>query len=336
MTGRRSTIGDVANLAGVSIATVSRVLNDGSASEEAQKKVLDAAELLGYATDSRSKDTTPSTSNRVGILLSHFTESYSTCLLDALIDNFSDLKYDVLICSTVGHEGREAKYLRELTQNNVDALVTMSLDQHKYLPGVDALRIPHVIITGDAGDSEMTSAVRTDDESGMTQAFEHLRSLGHERIAHITGDLRQISARERRDTYLALMADAGLADDELVVEGNYLRPSGRAGAEALLELDEPPTAIITGNDSQLLGALELLEERYIAIPRQISVVGFDDIPEMAKYIPPITSVAQPLDEVGRLVAEEVHSRVSERGPATTSTVPMNLMVRDSTGPVPTA
>ena len=334
MSERRSTIGDVANLAGVSIATVSRVLNDGSSSKETQKKVLDAAELLGYAPDARTREQgTASSRQRVGILLSH-KDSYTEGVLDAIITSLSDLKYDVLICSTVGREGNETKYLSELAHSNVDALITMSADQLKYLPGVDAVRIPHVIISGDAGESQMTSVIRTDDSRGMAEAYAHLRSLGHERIAHITGDLRQISAQVRSETYRELMANDGFETGDLIVEGDYRPAGGRRGAEKLLGLDDPPTAIITGNDNEMLGVLEFAKERDIHVPGELSLVSFDDIPEMANSVPAITTVAQALDEVGTTAAQEIHERITEKRSPTTITVPMQLIIRDSTGPVP--
>lgn len=334
MSARQSTIGDVAALAGVSIAVASRVLNDGPASDEASKKVIDAADLLGFDPDTTLKTGTRDQELRVGVLLSDFTEGYSIAILDTMLKRLANLGYDIVLCSAAAHEGWEAEYISEVARGKVDALITMSSQQLQAVRGIASVGIPLLNICGDAGNSESTSVIRTADDVGMTEAFTHLRSLGHVRIGHITGNLRQISARERLAKFEELMEADGLDTSGLIVEGNFLRPSGRDGAETLLALDDPPTAIITANDSQMLGLLDVFARLNIEVPRQISLIGFDDIPEMATCHPPITSVAQPLGEVGLLAAEEIHQRISEDTAPQTLTVPMELVVRESTGPAP--
>ena len=337
MAPKRSTIGDVAAVAGVSIATVSRVLNDGSSSEATRQKVLAAVELLGYTPDIRGKNLAQGRSQRVGVLISHLTESYVVGIVDSILQTLTTLGYDLMICSSRGREGYEAKYVRELSNGKVDALITVSSDQLRYLLPLNSSSVPHVILTGDAGGSisAMTSVIRTEDKEGMTSAVMHLRSLGHERIAHITGDLRQIAAHTRLATFQEVMAAEGCDTRGLIVEGDFLGPSGRAGAEKLLDRDDPPTAIITASDSQMVGVLDVVRKRGINVPGELSLVGFDNITEMGLSEPRISTVAQPLDKVGKLAAEEVHSRLTTDAPARTITIPMELIVRESTGPMPT-
>jgi LacI family transcriptional regulator len=137
-------------------------------------------------------------------------------------------------------------------------------------------------------------------------ATEHLLSLGHRRIGFIAGPTRLLCSRARLDGYRAALEGAGIpVDDALIVPGDFYHASGSTGASALLDLRKPPTAVFAASDQMALGAIEALRRRGLRVPEDMSVVGFDDLPEVRWLSPPLTTVRQPLTEMGKVAARTV-------------------------------
>jgi LacI family transcriptional regulator len=174
--------------------------------------------------------------------------------------------------------------------------------------------------------------------SGGLAATEHLLSLGHRRIGLIAGPPRLLCSRARLDGYRAALEGAGLTLDEaLVVPGDFHAESGFAGCEKLLDLPEPPTAVFAASDQMALGAIEALRRRGLRVPEDMSVVGFDDLPEVRWSAPPLTTVRQPLADMGKLAARTVLELARDERPDSPRVeLGTELVVRSSTAPPSTA
>ena len=171
-------------------------------------------------------------------------------------------------------------------------------------------RFPHVLI--DSEGSSMGPAIGCNNRQGAYDGASYLLSLGHRRIGFITGILTMGSSRSRLLGYRQALSDHGLAEDPaLVVEGDYQQPAGYAGAQALLALPEPPTAVFASNDVMAFGAMEAIREAGLRIPHDISVLGFDDIPQAAGVTPALTTVRQPLHEMGRQAVQMLLSYIKD-------------------------
>jgi LacI family transcriptional regulator len=184
------------------------------------------------------------------------------------------------------------------------------------------------------GGDEKAPAVAAANWQGAYKATEYLIELGHRRIGFITGAMDQICAQDRSAGYEAALADHGITfDPELVFEGDFFRPLGYAGARALLELSHPPTAIFASNDVSAFGVMEAVREHGLRIPDDVSIVGFDDIPQAAHVHPPLTTVRQPLEEMGRAATRMLLEHIQDPlHPPERVQLPTELVLRQSCCP----
>lgn len=331
----RITIRDVARLSGVSPATVSRVINGRpEVSEAVRQKVLQVAAEHGY-TATRSQPTSAVHSGLVGVTLPLIHHSYFSEILAGVSEALYENGIPLVLCPTLHEHDREVTLLQRLRYGTTDgAILILPEESHEELDGLREQGYPFVIVDPRLQPDESVPTVSASHLSGAREATEHLIKLGHRRIAAITGPRGWIATEERLRGYRGALGEAGIAPDPVLhVESDFNHDGGHRATAALLALPKPPTAIFAFNDMLAIGALQAARQHGLRIPEDISVVGFDDTSEASIVHPTLTTVRQPLAEMGRLaVAQLVRLLQSQRIEALQVELATRLVVRESTGP----
>jgi LacI family transcriptional regulator len=329
------TIVDVAHEAGVSYTTVSRVLNNkGSVKTETRERVLLAMTRLGYVVDQRARSLAGGHSQVIGLLVHDVVTSYIGEIIRGVDAEVASAQYDLLLYTTHRRKTKESAYVVTLTRGMADGLLlVLPRDPGAYLETLRQHRFPHVLIDHRGGDEE-APAVAAANWQGAYKATEYLVELGHRRIGFITGAMDQICAQDRLAGYETALADHEIAyDPKLVYEGDFFQPLGYAGASALLELPHPPTAIFASNDVSAFGVMEAVREHGLHIPDDVSIVGFDDIPQAAHVHPPLTTIRQPLEKMGRTATRMLLEHIKDPlHPPERVELPTELVLRQSCCP----
>lgn len=326
------TMRDVARHAGVSVATVSRVLNgSGPVGDATRERILDAAGALRYVPNGTARNLTTSVTETVGVLLPNLYGEFYSEVIRGVEGAVRARRYHTLLSSV--HDGLEelVAALRTLV-GRVDGLVVMSPDieadvlEANLPPG-----LPVVLLGAEVPGH---AAVTIDNEAGAAAMVRHLAGLGHRRIALVGGAAGNADAQARRAGYRRAVAEGALdADPALILEGDFTESSGHAAAHALLRLADRPTAVFAANDSMAIGALRAFREAGLDVPGDLALAGFDDIP-VAEYVTPaLTSVHVPIYEMGARAVEAVLDAVAapEADGAAPITLPTRLVVRESCG-----
>ncbi len=326
----RVTMQQVAAEAGVSVSTVSKVINGryGVASETIER-VTDVIERLGFEASLVARSLRNRRTNVIGVLVADF-EPFSTEVLKGAADAIRGSGYELVAYSAGGHVeehvGWERRYLSRVMGTLVDGavLVTPTVTDVQYDGPVVAVD-PH---TGRSGMPTVTAH----NLQGARLAVDHLLGLGHTRIGMVTGRPDLVSARLREQGYREAHAAAGIAVDEaLLAPGSFEPEPARVAARSLLTLPEPPTAVFAANDLSALATLEAAAELGVQVPDQLSVVGFDNIPESALAHPSLTTVQQPMRQMGREALAMLVSLIAGEDLMTTHlTLDTTLVVRGST------
>ena len=247
-----------------------------------------------------------------------------------------DQGYTVILCNTEGDPEKERLYVNVLRSKRVDGILFISAGVRPTLELDETC--PIVLVDRDLPGPKV-DLVTADNYEGGYLAAHHLVSLGHRRIACITGPEEIVPSGRRIAGYRRALEEAGLAyDPQLVEAGDFHAASGRAVTEKLLRLPDPPTAIFAFNDLMAVGAIQAAAEAGRSIPGDLALVGFDDI-ELASFLqPPLTTIRQPKQEMGRLAVELLLSRIHDRSqPPRRITLPVSLILRESSGaPAPQA
>ncbi|MEO7965647.1 MAG: LacI family DNA-binding transcriptional regulator [Gemmatimonadaceae bacterium] len=328
------TIKDVARRAGVSVATVSRVLNNsGPASPDAARRIREAAAELRYVPHGGARSLITAKSQTIGVLLPDIYGEFFSEVIRG-IDQTAQLHgYHILLSGS--HNGRpEIEAAMRAMRGRTDGIIAMSphLDARTLFENLPA-SVPVVLLSCAERDDEH-HVISIDNGQGAREMVHHLVSLGHRRIAIIQGAQGNYDATERLLGYRQALLDTGLSPDaSLEVPGDFTEAAGHRGSLALLEIEDPPTAIFCANDSMAIGALSALRERGLQVPRDMTVVGFDDIP-LARYMnPPLSSVHVPILEMGERAARRlIGALAGERSTAPRhERVPIRLVVRSSCG-----
>lgn len=328
---QRVTITDVARTAGVSVATVSKVINRryGVASSTSLR-VNEVIADLGYESSLVARSLRSHKTHVIGILVAEF-EPFSAEILKGAAAGLADTGYELLAYTGGRHSGGtgwERRYLSRLSGTLIDGAVLVT----PTVVEADA-DIPVVAIDPHAGPTGLPT-VDSDNFSGALLATQHLLSLGHRRIGFLGGRADLESSRLREDGYRKAHADAGVAvDPDLVRSGNYRKESTREPARELLTLPERPTAIFAANDLSAIGTLEVAHDLDIDVPGDLSVIGFDDIPESALTLPPLSTVHQPIQQMGS-AAIALLIRLMDGAPVEQNHIrlPTSLVRRGSTAP----
>lgn len=324
----RVTMDDVARQAGVSRALVSIVMRDArGASEETRQRVLAAAEQLGYRPDVRAQSLAGQRSRVIGVMFGVEAGAFNFDLLDGTYAA-AEAHGQNLIMAPLTRSRDEARAARSLQGFRFDALIMLSPPTRRPLL---AGRLPLAVV-GWQVDHPQVDVIRHDDEQGVRSAVAHLVALGHRDIAHIDGGDNAISD-SRRSAYLAAMHGHGLAEHAHVVSGGQTQLEGLAASRRLVDGRLRPTAVCAFNDDSAVAVINVLAQRGLSVPEDVSVVGYDDA-DVAKLSPvPLTTVVQRPYELGRLAVERVIARVDQTRIADREIVlPADLAVRASTAP----
>lgn len=334
----RTNLKQVARKAGVSPATVSRVLNDAMAVRGATRlKVEHAIRELGYqpsrvARRLRAQD---GSGKLIGLLVPDIQNPFYVEVVRGVEDRAFGRECGVLMCNFAQEEAKEHFCLDMMRYESVDGLIVAPAHprDEKVL---QLARSGFPIVCVDRGlEGADVDVVVVENRDGARSAVEHLIHLGHRRIAYVAG-MRQIpSTLERLAGYQDALAAAGLPFDESLVRfGDSKHESGRRLAAELLDLPERPTALFTGNNLITLGALETIHGRGLRIPQEVAIVGFDDMYWAISLNPPLTAVSQPGHEIGRRAADLLFQRIAEPDrPAARLVLKTTLMVRKSCGSI---
>lgn len=327
----RVTIRDVAARAGVSVATVSKVINHRyGVAAETFARVSAVIEELGYESSLVARSLRNHRTNVIGILVADL-EPFSTELLKGSADAIRDTGFELVVYSAGGrtsdHIGWERRYLSRLSGTLVDGavLVTPTVVDVNY-------GAPVVAVDPHAGPSELPTIV-SDNLRGAQLATEYLLELGHRRIAMLTGRPDLQSAQLREQGYRTALVAAGLSVDQSLIRlGAYDAEISARSARELLTAPDPPTAIFAANDISAIATIEVAGELGLRVPDDVSVVGFDNIPESALATPPLTTVEQPIRTIGRRAIELLIQLIrGEQDVDTQLTLQTSLVVRHSAG-----
>ena len=327
----RVKMADVARQAGVSVATVSKVVNGRyGVAQSTLDRVRQVISELGYEASLGASSLRSLRTNVVGILVAEF-EPFSTELLKGASDAIGATDYELLAYSAGGRRsdvGWERRYLSRLGGTLIDGAIIVT-------PTVVDTRsvIPVVAIDPHTGPSGVPS-VDSDNFAGGVIATEHLLRLGHRRIGHLAGRTDLESARLREAGFRSAMASAGLTVDEsLVVTGGYRQDTATQPARALLDRPDRPTAVFAANDLSAIRTVEVAKELGLSVPGDLSVIGFDNVPESALCDPPLTTVSQPLRDIGSRALQLLTDLLAEREAPTHLRLPTALVERASCRPL---
>jgi LacI family transcriptional regulator len=312
--GARTTLRDVARLAGVHPATASRALNEETRSlvnQETAQRVLRAAEEIGYRPNPIARGLKTNRSYTVGVLIPDLTNPLFPPILRGIEDRLEVAGYTSLIANTDNDPERELLDTQAMRARQVDGIIAATARRdHGLLDEVVAAGLDLVLVNRWLPDVPI-SAATADDRKGQRLAVDHLIGLGHRRIAHIAGPLDYSTGFDRHEGFLEAMRDAGLdSDPELVVVSEaFTESEGARLCGRLLERPREFTAIAAANDLLALGCLDTFAERRVECPGEVSVVGFNDMPFAARFQPPLTTIHIPHYEIGSAAAELMLERL---------------------------
>ena len=330
---RQLNIGEIARRANVSTATVSRTINQsGAVRPETARKVWRAAAELNYYPNSHARALVSGRSRILGLIVSDITNPFFPELVHAFESLAAQHQYDLLLTSTDYQTPRMTNCLRRMLERKVDGVAIMTSEMDVGLIKELARRgVPLVFMdVGQVG--PRMSHVLIDYANGIRQAVDHVVSLGHSRVAFISGPLDLHSARTRRQAFLDGMRAHGIRPDpKLVREGTHTAEGGRQTMKAILRQHRRPTVVVCSNDWTAIGALHALDEARIHVPGDMSLVGFDDIPLVSYTSPPLTSVRMSAGDVGSTAFDALFRLIDgQRLEGDIYQVPTKLVVREST------
>jgi LacI family transcriptional regulator len=336
---RRATINDIARLANVSKKTVSRVINDSpSVKEETRRKVNAIIEEHGYAPDPAARGLAFRRSFLVGMIYDQPNPQYVVDMQQGVLEALRGSGYELVVhpCSRSNPAFlADIRTFVERQRLYGVVLPPSTSEDDRLIEALERMDCRYVRIAS-VSLSEPASMLVTHDDEGAKEAARHLASLGHTRIAHISGPASFRSAHTRRKGFEAGLREHGLElSPRYSLEGGYTFESGVSCGAELLALDPRPTAIFTGNDEMAMGVYKAARDLGLEIPRDLSVVGYDDSPMASRVWPYLTTVRLPIRDMGRIAAEKLLAQEGGERPADTEVeVRPSLVVRSSSGPPP--
>jgi LacI family transcriptional regulator len=332
------TMRDVARLAGVSVATVSAVINGGTkVSEPRARRVREAMDALDYYPDQVARSLKVGKTGVIGMVIPDITNAFFPQVIRGVEDEARQNGYSVILCDSTEDAEQESRHLNTLFSRRVDGVLLACSDASAPYDRLMRRRFPIVFVDRiPRGLSH--SAVSTDNAAAAFEAANHLIQLGHERIAFITGRLGLSPHAGRLEGFRRAMQASNLPIREsYLCSGGGESETGRRLAAELLRMETPPTAIISSNNNVLLGLMRGIAEQGVACPGEVSVVGFDDSAWTMHYTPSLTVVAQPADEIGKtafgmLLSKMRHNPEQDTLQPDSVLLPAELRIRDSTAP----
>ncbi|MFC5826327.1 LacI family DNA-binding transcriptional regulator [Nonomuraea insulae] len=329
-------IQDVARHAGVSAATVSRVLNGRSTvNPELAARVHAAVRELGYRPNRVARNLRRRRTTLWAVLVSDVGNPFFTSLVRGVEDGGRQFGYSVVLCNTDENRAREAEYIAVALADNMAGVIISPADDSTDLSALVAAGTAVVIIDRELAETEV-DAVLVDNEKGAELAATHLLESGYRRIACITGPRRMPTAMQRLRGYQRALRAFGLPQDRaLIRHADFREEGGYSAMAALLDEGVDMDAVFAANNLMTVGAVECLTEREVAIPGRLGVIGFDDIPWARLFRPGLSTVRQPTYELGRAAAELLAARIENPArPAVRMVLQTELHPRPSSHPRP--
>ncbi|RZI97326.1 MAG: LacI family DNA-binding transcriptional regulator [Variovorax sp.] len=329
-----ATIKDVALRAGVSVTTVSHVVNDTRhVSAKGRERVELAIRELGYVPNAMARSLKSNTTSTLGMLIPNSSNPYFAEIVRIVEDRCFGAGYTLVLCNTDDEPRRQSVYLKVLAERRIDGLIVVSTgDDDSLVTQLQGLRIPTVLVDREIADPSC-DLVETAHMQGGLLAVRHLLSLGHKRIACIGGPEGLTPSEQRIEGWRMALAEAGAAPnaDALLWRGAFTSQSGYEAMHAILRTEEPPSAVFVCNDLMAIGALRAAHESGVHVPDELSIVGFDDIELSAYTSPALTTVAQPKERIGAMAVDMLLERVGgKRREARKVVLQPELRVRAST------
>jgi len=328
-------IREIAKRARVSTATVSRTINrHSSVQPQLAKRVWKIIEELGYFPNTQARALVSGRSRIFGLIVSEITNPFFPEIVRVFEETALQHKYEILVTSTVHDPERMKTSVRRMLEHRVEGVAVMTFGMEESL--LDDLKLRNVpLVFVDVGPPRpRVSNLRIDYLHGIRQAVQHLAALRHERIAFITGPLVLKSALARKDAFVRSMSEIGMVSDpELMVEGDHTLEGGEGAFAKLLNARLRPTAILCSNDMTAIGVMHKCYSEKIVVPRDLSVIGFDNI-HLSQYIlPPLTTIEMSQTELGRLAFHALLHDVQRETPnpkGTEYVLKTSFVLRDST------
>ena len=331
-----SSIKDVAREAGVSTATVSHVINNTRfVSEDVRARVLQAIEQCRYYPNAHARSLASGNSRILGLVISDIANPFFPELVKAIETAAFERGYEVMLTNTNYDADRASHYVRRFIERKVAgvALMTSELDK-KLIEDLARREVPVVFLDLGKPGKNMSN-LRVDYETGIEEAILHLVALGHRKIAFISGPPHLRSAQRRLEAFKNAKKQLFPDEPELIYHGNFKIEGGRRAGNEILNSGDLPTAVLAANDLMALGAISEFRRAGLEVPRDISIVGFDNIAFAALANPTLTTVSLPRSELGRRAVEALMQTMEHPAQQGVEiTIPTHLIIGNSTAPVP--
>ena len=334
---REVTIKDVAQLAGVSSSTVSKVINgSGRISEATRARVELAIRKVNFRPNSIARSLRKSSTLSIG-MINNARSSKNTFVLQLMVAVEAAARrqgFSVFMCNSKASQEREARYTEELIDKQVDGIIFLdNVVRERALPTAEQSTLVFVFLNEYAAQSKHPSII-PDDRQGGYIATRHLLSLGHRRIAYIGGRLKHEASNARMQGYRDALEEAAIPFDPTLVQGRdtWNESGGFESVLHLLALPQPPTALFCASDTLAFGALDALKESRLAVPEEVAIIGFDDSLAAAQKRPPLSSITLPFEGMGQLAIDLLLNAIREgAGETSIHRVPCSLVMRQSSG-----
>lgn len=312
--------------------TASRALNQqAGVSVKTRELIIKIANEMGYVANLSAQKLSSGRSHVIGLLTADLGASILGGLSAEIVKAAAAQQYEVIIYPVLDQAVRPHQTVMHLMQQYTDGIIALWPHDHNFLEQLKSTQ--HPVVTVDSrSDSNPFITIEADSYGGGRLAMEHLSLLGHQRIAFVTGSDKLIAARERKRAY----QDATLlhkldTDPALIVQGDFSFESGVAAAKHIAGMSKRPTAVFAANDSSAMGLIYGLQQQGLRVPQDMSVVGFDDIPSAAHTFPGLTTISQPLTDMGRAAVNSLLAQMAGlESPTQSITLPVQLIQRSST------
>jgi LacI family transcriptional regulator len=332
------TLKQLGQLAGVHPSTVARVLNDDPrqrVSDEVRQRIVALAHEHGYQPNHLARSLRTKRSYVIGTLIPDIANPFFALLFRGIEDALAQRDYSVILANTDDDPAREERAVAMLRGRQVDGLILAAVRRNDPVVRQLAAEGYPCVMVNRHMDPLTANAVVPDDYAGAVAAVEHLIALGHRRIGHIAGSDDISTGHSRRAGYRDALERHRLPfDPALLVQGSYRESGGYEAMRSLLALSQPPTAVFAVNDLAAAGALRAAHEAGLQVPRDVSIVGFNDLSTAVQTTPPLTTLRVPLHEMGVAAGRLLAQLLSEEAPTDPVVVPVTLVTRASTGPAP--
>ena len=326
------TIIDVAAEAHVSYGTVSRVINnDVHVKQETRDRVQETMRRLGYVANRQARSLAGGRTNSIGVLVPDLGTGYIGEIIRGIDAELGLSDLDLILYTTHRTASKEVNYVANLAKGMVDGLLlVLPRSPADFIGTLTRRHFPFVLIDHHGIGQDCPAVGAANWQGGFT-ATEYLIMLGHKRIGFITGWMDLGCALDRLDGYRSALRTNHIPEEpELIYEGTFFQPDGYTGASTMLDLSNPPTAIFASNDVMAMGVMDAIRNKGLRVPDDISVIGFDDIPQASLIRPALTTIRQPLEKMGRVATQMLLELLSQpQKQKGRIELPTELIVRDS-------